>query len=269
MLSMSSDNNNKQLIENGKKLAAYKAVDDHISPQDKVVGIGSGSTVIYVIERILQKPELKDITYVPTSFQSKLLIVENGLKLGSIEQNDVIDVTIDGADEVDQNLNAIKGGGGCQFQEKLVAEAAKKFVIVADFRKESKKLGTQWHQGVPVEVVPMCYRTVMNKIKTQLSLKPKSVNLRMAVKKAGPVVTDNGNFVVDVDFGQIEEDPSSLLRELKLLTGVYEVGLFCNMAAAAYFGEQDGSVNILSKEEGQDGKQQFKLTTIKKSEGEH
>lgn len=86
----------------------------------------------------------------------------------------------------------------------------------------------------------------MNKIEHGLSIKPKQVNLRMAVKKAGPVVTDNGNFVVDADFGQLE-DPASLLKEIKLLTGVYEVGLFCQMAAMAYFGEQDGSVNVLKK----------------------
>jgi ribose 5-phosphate isomerase A len=86
----------------------------------------------------------------------------------------------------------------------------------------------------------------MKKIENGLSIKPKNVNLRMAVKKAGPVVTDNGNFVVDADFGQLE-DPASLLKEIKLLTGVYEVGLFCQMAVMAYFGEQDGSVNVLKK----------------------
>lgn len=118
-------------IEQGKKLAAYQAVDEYITADHKVVGIGSGSTVVYVVERILQKPELKHIVYVPTSFQSKLLILEGGLTLGSVEQYPEIDVTIDGADEVDEDLNAIKGGGACQFQEKLVAEAAKKFVIVA------------------------------------------------------------------------------------------------------------------------------------------
>ncbi|KAI7898636.1 ribose-5-phosphate isomerase [Cokeromyces recurvatus] len=234
------------LIENGKRLAAYKAVDEHISPENKVVGIGSGSTVVYVIERILQKPELKDIIYVPTSFQSKLLIRDNGLKLGSIEQHDIIDVTIDGADEVDKDLNAIKGGGACQFQEKLVAEAAKKFVIVADFRKESKRLGTQWTKGIPIEVVPLCYHIVIKRIENELSIKPKSCKLRMAINKAGPVVTDNGNFVIDADFGQLE-NPASLLKEIKLLTGVYEVGLFCNMASIAYFGEQDGSVHVLKK----------------------
>lgn len=118
-------------IEEGKKLAAYRAVDEYIKAEHKVIGIGSGSTVVYVVERILQKPELKHIVYVPTSFQSKLLILDGGLTLGSIEQYPEIDVTIDGADEVDSDLNVIKGGGACQFQEKLVAEAAKKFVIVA------------------------------------------------------------------------------------------------------------------------------------------
>ncbi|KAI8374971.1 ribose 5-phosphate isomerase A-domain-containing protein [Choanephora cucurbitarum] len=230
-----------------KKLAAYRAVDEYITPDLKVVGIGSGSTVVYVVERILQRPELKDIVYIPTSFQSKILILENGLRLGSIEQHPEIDVTIDGADEVDEELNAIKGGGACQFQEKVVAEAAKKFVIVADFRKKSQKLGTGWTKGVPIEVVPMTYKSVMKHIETKLSVKPVESKLRMAINKAGPVVTDNGNFVIDVHFGVIE-NPYELLKELKLLTGVYEVGLFCNMADKAYFGEENGSVDIWFKQ---------------------
>ncbi|KAI9498512.1 ribose 5-phosphate isomerase A-domain-containing protein [Zychaea mexicana] len=233
-------------VEAGKKLAAYQAVNDYITPEHKVVGIGSGSTVVYAVERILQRPELKNIVYVPTSFQSKLLIIEGGLTMGTVEQYPEIDVTIDGADEVDGQLNAIKGGGACQFQEKVVAEAAKKFVIIADYRKKSTKLGTQWLKGVPVEVVPMTYKSVIRALENKLSLKPQQVTLRMAVNKAGPVVTDNGNFVVDAHFGAIE-DPTALLKEIKLLTGVYEVGLFCNMAETAYFGEADGTVSTLKK----------------------
>ncbi|KAI7850241.1 ribose 5-phosphate isomerase A-domain-containing protein [Circinella umbellata] len=233
-------------VETGKKLAAYQAVNDYITPEHKVVGIGSGSTVVYAVERILQRPELKNIVYVPTSFQSKLLIIEGGLTLGSVDQFPEIDVTIDGADEVDEQLNAIKGGGACQFQEKVVAEAAKKFVIIADYRKKSTKLGIEWTKGVPIEVVPMAYKGVMKSLETKLSLKPQKSTLRMAVNKAGPVVTDNGNFVIDAHFGAIE-DPTSLLKEIKLLTGVYEVGLFCNMAEIAYFGEADGTVSTLKK----------------------
>ncbi|KAI9280790.1 ribose-5-phosphate isomerase [Sporodiniella umbellata] len=233
-------------VEQGKKQAAYRAVDDYILPEHKAVGIGSGSTVVYVVERILQRPELHHIVYVPTSFQSKLLILEGGLRLGSTEQHPVIDVTIDGADEVDSELNAIKGGGACQFQEKVVAEAARQFVIVADFRKKSKELGTHWLKGVPIEVVPIAYQAVMHRIEHGLFMKPVSSVLRMAVNKAGPVVTDNGNFVIDAHFGPIQ-DPSRLLRELKLLTGVYEVGLFCRMAEKAYFGEQDGQVAVWTR----------------------
>ncbi|KAI9305182.1 ribose-5-phosphate isomerase [Cunninghamella echinulata] len=233
-------------IELGKKLAAYKAVDDHITPEHKVIGIGSGSTVVYVVERILQKPELKHLVYIPTSFQSKLLIIDGGLTLGSIEQYPEIDVTIDGADEVDPALNVIKGGGACQFQEKVVAESAKKFVIVADYRKKSDKLGVQWTKGVPIEVVPMAYKMVIKSLESKLSLKPLSTTLRMAINKAGPVVTDNGNFVIDCHFGPIDQ-PSQLLQEIKLLTGVYEVGLFCQMAEIAYFGENDGTISTLTK----------------------
>ncbi|SAL95935.1 hypothetical protein [Absidia glauca] len=232
-------------IEAGKKLAAYKAVDDHITADCKVIGIGSGSTVVYVVERILQKPELANLVYIPTSFQSKLLIIEGGLTLGSIEQYPDIDVTIDGADEVDPQLNAIKGGGACQFQEKVVAEAAKKFVIVADYRKKSTKLGVEWTKGVPIEVVPMAYKLVMRSLESKLTVQqPLESKLRMAINKAGPVVTDNGNFVIDAHFGAIER-PACLLKELKGLTGVYEVGLFCNMAQIAYFGEADGNVSTL------------------------
>ncbi|KAI8141528.1 ribose 5-phosphate isomerase A-domain-containing protein, partial [Fennellomyces sp. T-0311] len=237
-------------VEAGKKLAAYQAVNDYITPEHKVVGIGSGSTVVYAVERILQRPELKNIVYVPTSFQSKLLIIDGGLTMGTVDQFPEIDVTIDGADEVDENLNAIKGGGACQFQEKVVAEAAKKFVIIAvivcDLQENSKVIKKQWTKGVPIEVVPMTYKSVIRSLENKLSMKPQQLTLRMAVNKAGPVVTDNGNFVIDAHFGAIE-DPATLLKEIKLLTGVYEVGLFCNMAETAYFGEADGTVSTLKK----------------------
>jgi ribose 5-phosphate isomerase A len=118
----------------------------------------------------------------------------------------VIDVTIDGADEVDLQLNCIKGGGACQLQEKIVAFAAKKFVIIADYRKESSKLGEQWVQGVPIEVVPMAYVPLMNKLK-EFGGAPV---LRMAKNKAGPVVTDNGNFVLDVNVSVAHYCPSRL-----------------------------------------------------------
>ncbi|KAI8580958.1 hypothetical protein K450DRAFT_235439 [Umbelopsis ramanniana AG] len=234
-------------VEKGKKVAAYRAVDENITAEHKVIGIGSGSTVVYAVERILQRKELQHIVYIPTSFQSRLLITEGGLTLGSIEQFPEIDVTIDGADEVDPQLNAIKGGGACQFQEMVVAKAAKKFVMIADYRKKSKSLGTEWVKGVPIEVVPLAYKVVMHALNNLLSVKPQFTKLRMAVQKAGPVVTDNGNFVIDAHFGPIA-DPHKLGQEIKLLTGVLEVGLFCRMAEIAYFGEEDGSVDIWKRQ---------------------
>ncbi|KAF9432365.1 ribose-5-phosphate isomerase rki1 [Entomortierella beljakovae] len=233
------------LIEQSKKKAAYQAVDEHVLPSHTVIGVGSGSTVVYVVERLLQRDSQLNAktVFIPTSFQSRGLLLDGGLKVGDVEQYPCIDVTIDGADEVDSQLNAIKGGGGAHLQEKVVAEAAKKFVIVADFRKNSNVLGEQWKQGVPVEVVPFVWKTVFKKLQDMGSSEAK---LRMAVKKAGPVVTDNGNFLIDAPFGLIQ-DPVTLLKDIKLITGVVEVGLFCNMAEIAYFGNEDGSVTIRTK----------------------
>jgi ribose 5-phosphate isomerase A len=152
---------------------------------------------------------------------------------------------VDGADEVDPFLNCIKGGGACLFQEKLVGQCARKFVIVADSSKKSSQLGTKWTQGVPIEVVPMAYPKVTADL---LRLGAKEVTLRQGGKaKAGPVVTDNGNFILDTHFGAIEpREVRKLDIKIKLLVGVVETGLF-NYASVAYFGETDGSASFLSR----------------------
>jgi len=232
------------VIEASKRLAAYTAVDQHIKPEHKIIGIGSGSTVPYVVERIVQLgiAANKDRVFIPTGFQSKELIISSGLNLGDVDQFSSIDVTIDGADEVDRNLHCIKGGGACQLREKVLAEAALTFVVVADYRKNVEYLGTNFTTGVPVEVVPFAYAKVLRDLR---ALGSPSASLRMAIKKAGPVVTDNGNFVIDAPFSREHVlDPPSLLERIKLLTGVVEVGLFCNIVKAAYFGNADGSVSI-------------------------
>lgn len=229
--------------EKAKRLAAYAAVDAHVKDHHKVLGIGSGSTVPYVVERLCQEPHCRansDRWYVPTGFQSKELIVKAGLNLGDVDQFPTIDVTIDGADEVDDELNAIKGGGACQLREKVLAEAATHFIIVADSRKDSKVLGTNWKQGVPIEVAPFAWAKVFVNLQKMGCEKP---TLRMGKMKAGPVVTDNGNFVIDAVFSEsYMRDPSELLHRIKMLTGVLEVGLFTGMAEAAYFGAPDGTV---------------------------
>ncbi|KAI0318069.1 ribose 5-phosphate isomerase A-domain-containing protein [Amylostereum chailletii] len=231
-------------IEASKQLAAWTAVDKHILPEHKYIGIGSGSTVPYVVERIVaQGAELnKDRIFIPTGFQSKELIVRAGLRLGDVDQYPTLDVTVDGADEVDKDLNCIKGGGACHLREKVLAEAAVTFVVVADYRKNSTVLGTSYKPGVPVEVAPFAYAKVLHNLHTLGS--PKAA-LRMATAKAGPIVTDNGNFVIDAPFAEdVMREPHNLLKQIKMLTGVVEVGLFCHMAKAAYFGNEDGSVTI-------------------------
>lgn len=228
-------------VEASKRLAARKAVEDHFPANAKVIGIGSGSTVIYAVERILEMDNTEDITFISTGFQSKELINGGGLRLGEIDGFPEIDVAFDGADEVDSNLHCIKGGGACLFQEKLVASCARKFVIVADYRKNSAELGEKWHQGVPIEIVPLSHAKV---IRDLVALGSKEPVLRMGGKaKAGPVLTDNGNFIIDAPF-ETGRDPHKLLQDIKALCGVVECGIFAGMAQVAYFGNEDGSVDV-------------------------
>ncbi|KAN0036745.1 hypothetical protein ACTFIV_002054 [Dictyostelium citrinum] len=229
-------------LDNCKKVAAYKAVDDFVRDGSKV-GIGSGSTIKYAVDRI-KELGLKKVICVPTSFQSTQLIVEAGLELSDLSRTPELDVTIDGADEVDKDFNLIKGGGGCQLQEKIVAYASKKLVIVADYTKESTELGENWKKGIPIEVVPMAYVPVMKKLESSsFSLTPK---LRMAINKAGPVVTDNGNFVIDAQFSKPLSNIPQLAIDIKMIPGVVETGLFVNMTQTAYFGQTDGTCKVKS-----------------------
>lgn len=232
--------------EESKRLSAYKAVDENFPKDAKVIGIGSGSTVIYVAERIAQLDYKDDFVCIPTGFQSKNLIVDNGLRLGAIEQYPDLDIAFDGADEVDSQVNAIKGGGACLFQEKLVAYSAKRFILVADYRKKSPDyLGVQWTKGVPIEVVPIAYIHVQ---KVLAELGAQTITLRQGgTAKAGPVITDNMNFIIDAHFGPIK-DAVELHQKIKNITGVVDTGLFIGHADKAYFGEQDGSVVIRTKD---------------------
>lgn len=229
-------------VEEAKNAAATAAVDEFVK-DGQVVGIGSGSTVVHAVVRIAErvKDEGLNLICVPTSFQAKQLITDHGLVLGDLERNPELDVAIDGADEVDAALNCIKGGGGCQTQEKIVAFNAKTFVVCADYRKDSAVLGQQWKQGVPIEVVPMAYVPLLKRLEN-MGAKP---TLRMAKAKAGPCVTDNGNFIIDADFGEIAvKDVAALEASLNALPGIVCTGLFVQMAQKAFFGAQDGSVTV-------------------------
>jgi len=233
-------------ISQAKRCAARAAVDRFVK-NGQVVGIGSGSTIEFAVDRLAEraKSENLKVSCVPTSFQARQLIVKYNLLLTDLDRNPVLDVAIDGADEVDSNKVLIKGGGGCLTQEKIVAHAAKKFVVIADFTKDSEHLGQRWSKGVPIEVIPMAYIPIINSLETEFGGK---VVLRMAKSKAGPVVTDNGNFIVDWIF----EEPKSFNDRwpevntfIKMLPGVVETGLFVDMANTIIFGSEDGGLKTV------------------------
>uniref|UniRef100_A0A671R3Z6 Ribose-5-phosphate isomerase n=2 Tax=Sinocyclocheilus anshuiensis TaxID=1608454 RepID=A0A671R3Z6_9TELE len=227
------------MAEEAKKLAAYAAVDTHIQ-NNQVVGVGSGSTIVYAVDRLAERvrQEKLNIVCVPTSFQARQLILQHGLTLSDLERHPELDVAIDGADEVDAALTLIKGGGGCLTQEKIVAGCAKHFIVIADYRKDSKALGQQWKKGVPVEVIPMAYVPVSRAIARRFG---GEAVLRMAVSKAGPVVTDNSNFILDWKFEHAQKW-KEVNTAIKMIPGVVETGLFVGMAERVYFGMEDGSV---------------------------
>uniref|UniRef100_A0A1I8P2K2 ribose-5-phosphate isomerase n=1 Tax=Stomoxys calcitrans TaxID=35570 RepID=A0A1I8P2K2_STOCA len=236
----------KMSLNEAKKIAAYRAVDEWVK-NNTAVGIGSGSTVVFAVDRLAQrvKEEKLEVVCVPTSFQARQLIVENGLVLGDLDRNPQLNVAIDGADEVDKDMVLIKGGGGCLLQEKIVASCAERLIIIADYTKNSHKLGEQYKKGVPIEVVPLAYVPIREKIQKQFG---GELKLRMAVAKAGPCVTDNGNFILDWNFPQdVNFHWSDVNRDLLMIPGVVETGLFVNMAQKAYFGMADGSVKTQDK----------------------
>uniref|UniRef100_G1SGI2 ribose-5-phosphate isomerase n=1 Tax=Oryctolagus cuniculus TaxID=9986 RepID=G1SGI2_RABIT len=219
--------------EEAKKLAGRAAVENHVR-NNQVLGIGSGSTIVH---------ENLNLVCIPTSFQARQLILQYGLTLSDLDRHPEIDLAIDGADEVDADLNLIKGGGGCLTQEKIVAGYASHFIVIADFRKDSKNLGDQWHKGIPIEVIPMAYVPASRAVTRKFG---GEVQLRMAVHKAGPVVTDNGNFILDWKFDRAHKWGEVNIA-IKMIPGMVDTGLFINMAERVYFGMQDGSVTMREK----------------------
>lgn len=166
------------------------------------------------------------------------LIKDAGLYLSDLSRTPELDVAIDGADQIDDALNCVKGGGACQTQEKVVAQAARRFVLIADYKKRVPQLS----MAIPIEVLPLAHAPVMRRL-AALGGAPK---LRMAVAKAGPVVSDNGLFIVDSSHGALAGAgaPEALHAAIKAMAGVLETGLFLGMAHAAYIGNEDGSVEL-------------------------
>ncbi|WP_413744389.1 ribose-5-phosphate isomerase RpiA [Synechococcus sp. MIT S9451] len=220
-----------------KQAVATAAVDQ--IKDGMVLGLGSGSTAALMIQGLgakLAAGELKDIVGVTTSFQGEVLAAELGIPLRSLNAVDRIDLAIDGADEVDAAFQLIKGGGACHVQEKLVACRADRFVVVVDSTKLVDRLNLDFL--LPVEVLPGAWRQVQ----AQLQAMGGNADLRMATRKAGPVVTDQGNLVLDVKFNGGIADPVGLERDLNNLPGVLENGLFVNLADEVLVGEVNGDV---------------------------
>ena len=212
------------------KRAVAKEAVKHVK-NNQVIGLGSGTTVAYAIME-LGKRQLQ-ILAVPSSYQAFLLATRCHIQTTSLDEHPRLDLTIDGADQVEtKTLNMIKGMGGALAREKIVEAASRENVIIIDRTKLVPKLGTK-QQLVPIEVLPFALATVVSRLK---ALKGRPC-LREGTSKVGPVVTDNGNFILDVDFGVIR-DAEKLDSQIKLTPGVIETGLFLNLATTVYVGTE-------------------------------
>lgn len=207
--------------------------------QDMVIGIGSGSTVFYFIEELGKKVKsgLK-ITGVPTSQQTLALATERGISMLSLNDLPVIDIVIDGADEIDPQLQLIKGGGAALLQEKMVANASREIIIITDNSKTVPQLGKF---PLPVEVIPYGWKSVQQQILRQYSVKS-----AIRMKNNSPLITDHGHYILDCYFERIK-DASLLNIELHLIPGVVETGLFINLCHKALIGQPDGSIRTIDK----------------------
>jgi ribose 5-phosphate isomerase A len=206
-----------------KQQAAERAAE-FVEP-GMVVGLGHGSTAILAVRRIaqlLRTGQLRDILGVPCSIQVEEEARRLSIPLTTLEDHPVIDLTIDGADEVDPNLDVIKGGGGALLREKIVAQASRREVIVVDESKLSPALGTRW--PVPVEVIPFGWRSQAAYLE--------SLGARLTVRQQSdgtPFKTDHGNLILDCDFGPIPQ-PAQLAARLQERAGIVEHGLFLGLA---------------------------------------
>lgn len=217
-------------IQQAKQNAALEAVK-HVK-DGFIVGLGSGSTAAFAIEALSERIEKENlhIMGIPTSYQAFLLAVECLIPITTLDEHPVIDVTIDGADQLTPELYLIKGGGAAMAREKIVAVSSKLNVIIADQPKKVKLLGEN-NQFVPIEVLPFAIALVKRKI-AAIGGKPV---VREGKGKLGPVITDNGNVVIDAYFGEIK-NPADLAVKAKMIPGVVETGFFISLTDIVYIG---------------------------------
>ena len=230
---------NLSWIEDAKRNAVLKAIQP--IRNGWIIGLGSGSTVGYAVKELarLRRDRRFQISVVPTSYQIEHLSTSNGLTTISLSEVACVDYAIDGADQVEEDtLNLVKGGGGALLREKLVDSASRELAIVVDESKLSKHLGGKQH--IPLEVLPLAHKYVQSVVAKMGG----RARLRESLGKAGPVITDNGNFILDADFGKIQ-NPAQLERRLQAVPGLLETGLFTGLRKRVYVGLRAGGVKIL------------------------
>ena len=225
-------------LQTQMKQAVAQAAVDQIK-NGMILGLGSGSTAALMIEALalkIKSGEIKDVVGVTTSFQGEVLSSELGIPLKSLSSVSEIDLAIDGADEVDPNFQLIKGGGACHVQEKLVAALANKFIVVVDSSKLVEKLNLDFK--LPVEVLPSAWKQVQKTLEEFGG----AGTLRMAQKKAGPIVTDQGNLILDLTFTNGIDQPDLLESQINNIPGVLENGLFINLTDEVLVGRLENEV---------------------------
>lgn len=216
------------IIQTAKKNAALEAVK-HVK-DGFIVGLGSGTTVAFAIEALGEriKKEKISIMGIPSSYQAFQLAVQYGVPITTLDEHPTIDVTIDGADQITPELYLIKGMGAALVKEKIVASASKLNIIIADENKRVKVLGEK-NQAVPIEVLSFALSLVKNKIR-ELGGIPV---VREGKGKLGPIITDNGNMIIDTVFGLVKK-PQDLAVKVKMIPGVVETGFFVGLTDIVY-----------------------------------
>jgi len=223
-----------------KQIVADAAIKEVKS--DMILGLGSGSTAALMIKSLgdeLRSGKLKNIKGVATSFQSEVLAHQLNIPLIDLAAVSQIDLAIDGADEVDKGFQLIKGGGGCHVREKLVASKANQLLIVVDETKLVQNLNQSF--PLPVEVLPNAWKQVQEVISEMNG----SSSLRMATKKAGPVVTDQGNLVLDVLFNDGIKNPKDIEKTINNIPGVLENGLFVDLTDKVLVGKIEDNIPMV------------------------
>mmetsp|Transcript_15301 Transcript_15301/g.32968 ORF Transcript_15301/g.32968 Transcript_15301/m.32968 type:complete len:279 (+) Transcript_15301:190-1026(+) len=229
-----------------KKQVGYKAVDDYVR-SGMVVGLGTGSTAYFAVERVAQlldSGDLKDIVAIPTSERTMEQALSLNIPLVTLDTHSKLDVAIDGADEVDPKLNLVKGGGGALLREKMVEVMADKFIVIVDESKLCDALGPGF--PIPVEITPFCHEHTLRVVAGLESCAGCKPVLRMGSSSSNQpdgdniAVTDNGNYIVDLHFDEPIKDARKMADDIKAVCGVVDHGLFCDMSTAVIIAGADG-----------------------------